>query len=301
MKSKIQIAILIFAMLFFGSCNITKLVPKSDALYTGASIKMEDAALSKKEKNKVISQAKKLPRPLPNKKFLGIHFKLMFYNMSGNPEKGGFIRKFFRKIGQPPVLLSSVNLNFNAKVLQNYLENIGYFQAQAAGDTVVKKRKGRAFYTLTPGAIYTIKDINFEMDSSALGRAIKDTKSKTILHPGDPFNLEVIKGERSRIDAVLKEDGYYYFSPDLLILDADSTIGNNKVNMYLKVKKETAPEAKKPYIIDDVFIYPNYRLNANRADTTSGEKYLYDGYYICLLYTSPSPRDGLLSRMPSSA
>ena len=25
------------------------------------------------------------------------------------------------------------------------------------------------------------------------------------------------------------------------------------------------------------------------------------GYLICLLYTSPSPRDGLLSRMPSSA
>ena len=26
-----------------------------------------------------------------------------------------------------------------------------------------------------------------------------------------------------------------------------------------------------------------------------------EGYYDCLLYTSPSPRDGLLSRMPSSA
>ena len=25
------------------------------------------------------------------------------------------------------------------------------------------------------------------------------------------------------------------------------------------------------------------------------------GYHACLLYTSPSPRDGLLSRMPSSA
>ena len=25
------------------------------------------------------------------------------------------------------------------------------------------------------------------------------------------------------------------------------------------------------------------------------------GVYACLLYTSPSPRDGLLSRMPSSA
>ena len=27
----------------------------------------------------------------------------------------------------------------------------------------------------------------------------------------------------------------------------------------------------------------------------------YTLYYNCLLYTSPSPRDGLLSRMPSSA
>ena len=27
----------------------------------------------------------------------------------------------------------------------------------------------------------------------------------------------------------------------------------------------------------------------------------YDKYGDCLLYTSPSPRDGLLSRMPSSA
>ena len=28
---------------------------------------------------------------------------------------------------------------------------------------------------------------------------------------------------------------------------------------------------------------------------------LYDQSHHCLLYTSPSPRDGLLSRMPSSA
>ena len=31
------------------------------------------------------------------------------------------------------------------------------------------------------------------------------------------------------------------------------------------------------------------------------EEYKVDWYACCLLYTSPSPRDGLLSRMPSSA
>ena len=33
----------------------------------------------------------------------------------------------------------------------------------------------------------------------------------------------------------------------------------------------------------------------------TGESRLDGGNYTCLLYTSPSPRDGLLSRMPSSA
>ena len=50
-------------------------------------------------------------------------------------------------------------------------------------------------------------------------------------------------------------------------------------------------------------------LRYNRAGTPSGRKPLPNFYVrsrnkkniTCLLYTSPSPRDGLLSRMPSSA
>ena len=34
------------------------------------------------------------------------------------------------------------------------------------------------------------------------------------------------------------------------------------------------------------------------TNTETGQEYMSDA---CLLYTSPSPRDGLLSRMPSSA
>ena len=33
----------------------------------------------------------------------------------------------------------------------------------------------------------------------------------------------------------------------------------------------------------------------------SGARVLHSQCHFCLLYTSPSPRDGLLSRMPSSA
>ena len=41
----------------------------------------------------------------------------------------------------------------------------------------------------------------------------------------------------------------------------------------------------------------SHSSNVTAVDFTSIEESKYD----CLLYTSPSPRDGLLSRMPSSA
>jgi outer membrane protein insertion porin family len=265
----------------FTSCNVTKFVPKGDALYTGASIKVADSTLSKKQKNKVVDFTEHLPRPRPNAKFLGVPIKLGLYNLAGNPRKKGFSRKFLRNLGEPPVLLSSVNLDYNVRVLKNNLENIGYFRTDASGDTVVKKKKAHAVYTLTPGPSYTIKDVNFVTDSSALGKAILDTRSKTLLRPKDPFNLEVVKGERLRIDAILKEEGYYFFSPDFLIANADTTKkGDHEVNMYLMVKENTTDLAKKPYIIDNVYIYPNYRINSAKADTANISANLYDGFYI---------------------
>ncbi len=139
--------------------------------------------------------------------------------MAGDPKKKGFIRKFLRKLGEPPVLMSTVKPEFNSKIIANYLQNIGYFHAVASGDTVVKKKKGHATYTLTAGPLYTIKNVNFNTDTSSLGKVIGDTKSNTLLKSGDAFNLDVIKAERIRVDGNLKEEGYYFFSPDDIIVD----------------------------------------------------------------------------------
>ncbi len=48
--------LIIFVTIIFiiASCNTTKLVPEGDALYTGATIKVDDSTLSKKEKNKIV-------------------------------------------------------------------------------------------------------------------------------------------------------------------------------------------------------------------------------------------------------
>src|SRR5665647_2582649 len=48
---------------------------------------------------------------------------------------------------------------------------------------------------------------------------------------------------------------------------------------------------------DSLWVTENNLYFVSRIDPATGGKTLL----ICLLYTSPSPRDGLLSRMPSSA
>lgn len=280
MTNRSAIIFFSIALLFCASCNTTKLVPKGDALYTGATVKVKDSTLTKKQKHKVEEATEKLPQPKANSRFFGIPFKLIFYTMAGDASKHGFIRKFLRKIGRPPVLLSSVNLDYNVKLLENYLQNLGYFHATASGDTIVKRRKGHAYYTLTPGPDYTIRNVSFETDSSSVGQAIKATQPKTLLHPGDPFNLAVIKGERERIDAVLKENGYYFFSPNALIVEVDTTVGKNQVNLFMRLKADAPAIAEKPYIIDSVYIFPDYQLNGTGADTAMQAKSLYGGYYI---------------------
>ena len=85
----------------------------------------------------------------------------------------------------------------------------------------------------------------------------------------------------------------------------------NRNNIYiledrglLYINGDDAKEFLQNIITNNIENVSDYRSCFSALLTPQG-KYLYDFIIIkhksCLLYTSPSPRDGLLSRMPSSA
>jgi outer membrane protein assembly factor BamA len=262
-------------------CSNTKKIPPGDALYTGATIKIEDSLLNAKKRNALKKDLATLTRPRPNKKILGIRFKLFAYNLAGNTTKETGIRGWLKhKVGEPPVLLSTVDPEWNIKMLQNSLENRGYFKASVYGDTAVRNKKASATYTARPSVQYMINDVVFEPDSSSLQQTVAASATESFLKSGDPYDLSVIKTERERIDDYLKERGFYYFDPDFLIIEADSTIGEHKVNLFVKVKPNIPGEARNLYKINDVLILPNYRLNASNTDTSKSDADFYNGYYL---------------------
>jgi outer membrane protein insertion porin family len=264
-------------LLALSACSTTRTVPEGDALYTGATVKVEKTDVPAKQKKAITASLQGLTRPKPNTKILGLPIKLWMYNLGSSKGLGKWLRN---KLGEPPVLMSQVNVERNVEVLDNYLENRGFFHVKVSGDTTIKGKKGSAKYGVETGPEYKINEIHFPEDSSALGSAVRATRPKTLLKAGAPFNLDLIKGERTRIDVELKEKGFYFFSPDYLVIQVDSTIGNYQVNMYMTVKPNTPDVAREVYSIKDVFIYSNYSLNNAKSDTSLRNGIFHKGYYV---------------------
>jgi len=268
-------------LLLICSCSNLKYLPAGESLYTGSKVHLNTQGPTDKKTKTIRSELEDLTRPRPNKKILGLRFKLFVYNIAGHPKKETSLRgKLKYKIGEPPVLLSDFNIDHNNKVLASNLQNRGFLQANTTADTVVKNRKATAVFTAEAGGQYTIKNVAFEKDSSLLSKTIVESSTTSFLKPGKPYNLDVIKAERDRIDAYLKEKGFYYFNADFLYVSVDSSIGNHTVNLEV-IKKPIIPEqSRNTYIINDIFIFANYRLNTATSDTIKKAAVAYKGYQI---------------------
>ena len=253
---------LIALSLFFAfGCSNTKYLPEGDFLYTGSSVKVKDSIIKKKERKALEIEAKNLLVPKPNKQILGLRPKLLVYNWVGQPKKDKGIRYWLRtKVGEPPVLFSKVDLDYNASILRNFMENKGYFKTRVSADSTAKNKRATAEYTILSKRQYKIKSVKFPVDSTDLGKSIARTSSRTLLKEGNPYDLDIIKAERERIDARLKEEGFYYFNPDYILAQVDSTKGDQEVTIKLKIKDETPSKAAIAYKINKIVVYPNFSI-----------------------------------------
>lgn len=268
---------LIIIVFFTVSCSNTRFLPDGELLYVGAKVEVKDTAVSKKQRKALQSEFADLVRPKPNKKILGLRPKLYIYNLVGEVKKEkGFKYWLKYKVGEAPVLFSQVDLEYNKKVLQNNSENQGYFNTRTTADSVRSGKKATAEYTVKPGKQYRIKSVEFPNDSSDLSKAINKVTRRSILKVGKPYNLEAIKAERVRIDERLKERGYYYFNPDYIKVQVDSTVADYQVDLKVKVKDETPDLAKNDYKINKIIIYPNYNLSSQTDKKADSVEYYKD-------------------------
>ncbi len=277
----INIGLIILCLVLY-SCSNTRYIPQGSYLYTGAEIDIQSDSLSKSKRSVMQEELDQLVRPIANSSFLGFRPKLFFYNLAGNPSKTGKLRSWLRnKLGQAPVLYSQVNFETNTAILSNRLENQGYFNVQIQADTLVVGPKKRGVkYTVTPKNQYLINKVSYVKDSTALQELISQAGKYSRLRKSRPYDLDVIKEERVRFDNYVKNKGYYYFSPNDLLVQVDSSVGNHQVDLYVKIKQNTPKAALKAYTIDSIFVYTDYVLSDTNLQQEQDSSVLYNDLRI---------------------
>jgi len=272
--------LLILIVVFVSACSTTKNLPPGKKLYTGPQIKIADKYTTKSEAKAITGELQDMVRPKPNGSILGLRVKLYIYEKTMTNKRRGLKHYLHTHLGEPPVLSSAVDLVKNSSLLQNRLQNEGYFQAQVDGDTVGKKksRTAKAVFTVQTGPAYHIRKVIFPADTDALDSAITAAEPESLLKPGDKYNLDAIKNERIRIDARLKEKGFFYFAPEDILDKVDSTVGNHQVDMFVKVKGSTPDEARWVYQVRNIYVYSNYSIKDTSLKLDSAVR--YDWYSV---------------------
>lgn len=272
----------LICIIFLSACSVQKYLPPGESLYRGAHIKVKKDKETKASEKQLKKDLKQALSPTPNKYFLGQPYKVWWWYVLGTPKKEkGFKAFLLKRLGEAPVLSSRVNTKATAENMESYLLNSGYFFSQVSGDTSHKKYFVYANYQAYVNPQYHLSEIVWSGDSSKLLKTLGRISSRrSILKPGNPYNLNDIKAERDRLDLTLKNRGYYYFNPDYIMAYADSSIGGRKVKLYLSVKQSTPDSARNPYHINSITVYPNYSLTNEEGYAAKDTFMMYDSIRI---------------------
>ncbi len=279
---------LLITTLFFiaiaTSCNVQRFLPKGEKLYRSVTVKVTKNKETKgttRSLQKLISLA---ATPKPNKYIFGQPYKVWFWYKIGEPKRDKGLKAFLRnRLGEPPVLSSSLNVQATSENMQSLMDNLGYFRTTVQGDTShTGKYFVKANYNAQVQPQYTLGKIEWVGDTTIplLKILQRNSNRAGLLKTGNPYRLSDISAERDRLDLVIKTRGYYFFNPDYLMAYADSTVGNRKVNILLNLKKSTPENAKYAFKINSITVFPNYTLASPALDTSKSNLEIYDGLQI---------------------
>ncbi len=275
------IPIFLLAHLLFAACSGLKYLPPGEKLYTGASVKLESGESPGKKKKRMIENVSEAAiRPAPNKSYLGMRPQLWLYLVTGDNPKT-WLGKWLRKRGQPPVYMSSVKPGVTAGIMDARLFNIGIFNGYTGYEVVEKELTAKLIYTAHIHKPYTFGELTYAFDNDSLKKILLSEKEKTLIKPGKDYNLDMLRSERDRIDAVLKNKGYFYFNPDYLLYKADTSSAGRVVSLLLTIKDSIPDNALSVYRVNDVYIDQDYTLREEflnkNTDTLHYRNYVFRG------------------------
>lgn len=237
MKQQIKNKFILFfaltaATLIAVSCSTTRRLGADDVLYTGVKkieIKTPDGV---KAAPGLAGDIKDAVNVAPNNCLISPYLRYPFplglwvYNNWSNPPKG-FKHWLYEKLVAEPVLISDVRPEVRTEMIDEILDNNGYFRGHSSFELLQgkNKKKARILYKISTGPEYLIDSVELLPDTCRLNHLIDSVAAKsTYLRAGMRYCTDSLSAERVRIANAVRNRGYYFFKPDYVEYLADSTL-----------------------------------------------------------------------------
>jgi len=222
-----------------------------------------------------------------NQKILGFwKFHLGLYDLSSkNKEKC-----WLKRVGEPPVIFTKNAVQRSEKQMKLYLDNKGCYGSVITNRILYNKKKSKVkvYYNVKVGRSYRIREcIYHSRDKNILPLLFSDSLNR-YLKKGKIFDIDLLKKERERLVAVMKDHGYYLFSEDNINFIADSTVNNHQVNLSVEISdgdynKDKEIHTHKKFMVDKYFIRTDYsdfsfspeNETMDKTDTLNRFPYVY--------------------------
>lgn len=264
-----RVYIFTITALLLTACSTTRLVPDDELLYTGIK-KIEFVGADKYAVTPTGETAMEevtyaldcAPNGaiLGSSKWRGLPIGLWWYNAFHN-SKSMIGKWFFNTFATDPVLISEVNPKLRAEVATEILKYYGYFNGKVTEETLPDKKnpkKAKVRYTVTLNEPYkydSIEYCNFPAEADSI---IRSTMHQSLVKKGEQFNAAAMEEERTILNGLFRNNGYYYFQPGYIRYLADS-IGKDK-----KIDIRIQPEANLPARISKRWKFGNIKMRVTK-------------------------------------
>lgn len=247
------------------SCSTTKHLPEGEILYTGQKPMIVLNRSTSPVGEITLEEVEAALATAPNNSFLGsstmrtpFPIGLWFYNGFQQYERG-FGRFLFNKFAAKPVLMSAVNPDIRVKAAHNLLRDYGYFNGRVSYQTFTDPKdslKQKLQYTVDMRNPYFIDTVFYQGFDRRTTAIMERARRRSLISPGEQFNVTDLDGERTRISTLLRNVGCYYFRPDYMTYQADTTlVPGGHVAMRLMPVAGMPEVAQKPFYVGNRSFY----------------------------------------------
>jgi hypothetical protein len=253
---------MVLAAVAMVACSTTKRLGDDETLYTGVK-KMEIRSVIPGEKVPG-SVAAAVTTPLavkPNNPLISpwvrtpLPVGLWAYNSLYTEKKRGMRAWLYRTFAKQPVVIErDVQPTARTVMVQDILDNHGYFGSRAAFDLYPRgeSKTARIGYRVELARPWFFETVRFPVRRDTLTRTIATIAATSHLAPGLQYNVDTLAREQLRIATALRQRGFYWFRPEYLEYRADTTRVRYGVDLRMDVSRTAPPAALVPYRVGEV-------------------------------------------------